>query len=76
MSAAKANSKPLSAKKVASLVSESVERLGGLTKAGLHWNVSAEMVRMVIKGRRRPTPAMLRELRLQEIRSEIRYRPE
>lgn len=56
------------------LIAARVAKLGGPGVAAKHWAVTAQMIWLVTKGKRRPTDAMLRELRLEAVESELRYR--
>lgn len=48
--------------------------LGGVTAAAAKWDVSPQMVHMVIGGKRKPTRAMLKDLELREAPGPITYK--
>lgn len=64
----------LSADEVTALVRAKVAEHGSVAKAAADWGVTPQMVHMVVKGRRRPAPAMLEELQLEEVPTAVTYR--
>lgn len=64
---------PIDAVSVLALVKAKIDSYGGAKKASEIWGCSAQMVFLVLRGERRPTPKMLAEVDVREIKSEITY---
>lgn len=64
----------LTAAQAVTMVKERVQQYGGVTAASTIWECTPQMVHMVQKGSRRPTPKMLEDLQLEEIPAEVSYR--
>jgi len=62
------------AEQVTALVGARVKELGSVALAAKQWKVSNQMVHMVQKGDRRPTPDMLDDLGLEKSPEVITYR--
>ena len=59
---------------VTALVGQRVKELGTVALAAKAWNTSPQMVHMVQKGNRRPTPEMLDDLGLERSPAVLSYR--
>lgn len=55
------------------LVAELVKAHGTVAVAAKRWKCSVQMVHMVVRGTRRPTPGMLKELKLKPFPETARY---
>lgn len=64
----------ITAEQAADLVAAKAKEHGTINDAAATWGCSAQMVHMVIKGARRPTPAMLDALGLEPVPDPIHYR--
>lgn len=71
---AKSSPETFTVSQVADMAKAKAEGYGSIAEAAARWGCSQQMVHMVTKGQRRPTPAMLQDLELEPVTAEITYR--